>query len=135
MKNKTIGVCMALMAAGFAMASETAVAQELTEIVVESAPPHVQNVPGPAGATVHTQLISVKYRVNYADLDLTTHSGAAALEQRISDAAKKGCAEIDRAYPLTAPPRGDTTCFNNAREGGMVKARAAIAAAEAKAQK
>ena len=117
------------------MASGMAVAQQMNEIVVESSPPQVKRAPGSAGTTTHVDLISVKYSVNYSDLDLSTHSGAVALEQRITAAAKKGCAAIDRAYPLATAAASDRPCVKSAVDSAMGPAHDAIAAAEAKAKK
>ncbi len=112
-----------------------AFSQDMNEIVVESSPAHVERAPGPAGATVHYDLISIKYAVMYSDLDLSTHSGAVELEHRINADAKKGCAAIDKQYPLAMPASGDKPCVKTAVDGAMAKAHEAIAAAEAKAKK
>jgi UrcA family protein len=107
----------------------------MNEIVVESSPAHVERAPGSAGSTVHYDLISVKYAVMYSDLDLSTNSGAVELEHRIKAAAKKGCADIDKQYPLATPASSDKPCVKTAVDGAMAKAHDAIAAAEAKAKK
>jgi UrcA family protein len=126
------------LAAG-ALLSVGAFAQDMNEIVVESSPAHVERAPGSAGSTVHYDLISVKYAVKYAvmysDLDLSTNSGAVELEHRIKAAAKKGCADIDKQYPLATPASSDKPCVKTAVDGAMAKAHDAIAAAEAKAKK
>lgn len=124
-----------LAAAGFVAASGASVAQQLGEIVVESAPPKVEQVKAYAGATQRINLLSVKYGVTYADLNLATHAGALALEKRIGDAAKKGCDQIDRMYPLEPAPAGDPPCVKTAVEQAMVKAHEAVAAAEANVKK
>jgi len=130
MKCKLLPFGMAL-AAG-ALVGGGALAQQMNEIIVESSPVHVERAPGPAGATVHYDLISVKYAVIYSDLDLSTHSGAMELENRINAAAKKGCAAIDKEYPLATSAASDKPCVKTAVDGAMVKAHEAIAAAEAK---
>jgi UrcA family protein len=122
------------LAAG-ALLSVGAFAQDMNEIVVESSPAHVERAPGSAGSTVHYDLISVKYAVMYSDLDLSTNSGAVELEHRIKAAAKKGCADIDKQYPLATPASSDKPCVKTAVDGAMAKAHDAIAAAEAKAKK
>jgi UrcA family protein len=122
------------LAAG-ALLSVGAFAQDMNEIVVESSPAHVERAPGSAGSTVHYDLISVKYAVKYSDLDLSTNSGAVELEHRIKAAAKKGCADIDKQYPLATPASSDKPCVKTAVDGAMAKAHDAIAAAEAKAKK
>jgi len=133
MTSKLLPSGMAL-AAG-ALLSVGAFAQDMNEIVVESSPAHVERAPGSAGSTVHYDLISVKYAVKYSDLDLSTNSGAVELEHRIKAAAKKGCADIDKQYPLATPASSDKPCVKTAVDGAMAKAHDAIAAAEAKAKK
>jgi UrcA family protein len=133
MTSKLLPSGMAL-AAG-ALLSVGAFAQDMNEIVVESSPAHVERAPGSAGSTVHYDLISVKYAVMYSDLDLSTNSGAVELEHRIKAAAKKGCADIDKQYPLATPASSDKPCVKTAVDGAMAKAHDAIAAAEAKAKK
>ena len=133
MTSKLLPSGMAL-AAG-ALLSVGAFAQDMNEIVVESSPAHVERAPGSAGSTVHYDLISVKYAVKYSDLDLSMNSGAVELEHRIKAAAKKGCADIDKQYPLATPASSDKPCVKTAVDGAMAKAHDAIAAAEAKAKK
>jgi len=130
MKCKLLPFGVAL-AAG-ALAGGGALAQEMNEIIVESSPVHVERAPGPAGSTVHYDLVSVKYAVMYSDLDLSTHSGAMELQNRITAAAKKGCAAIDKQYPLATTAPNDKPCVKTAVDGAMAKANEAIAAAEAK---
>jgi len=122
-------------AAGIVAASGASVAQQLGEIVVESSPAKVEQVKGYAGAMQQVKLLSVTYAVTYADLNLATHSGALALEKRINDAAKKGCEQIDKMFPLEPAPAGDPPCVKTAVEKAMLKAHAAVATAEAGAKK
>lgn len=133
MNSKAHKLGLALLAGGFALAG-AAVAQQMNEIVVESAPPHVEHVMGSAASAVHYDLISVKFAVSYSDLDLSTHSGATELERRVNAAAKKGCAEIDRLYPLAPEASNDRPCVKNAVDNAMVTAREVISAAESKAK-
>jgi len=66
----------------------------------------------------------------YANIDISTSSGAQVLKQRIADAAKAACKEIDAAYPNRQPITGDPPCEKSATDSAMVQANAAIAAAE-----
>ena len=122
-------------AAAIVAASGTSVAQQLGEIVVESSPAKVERVKGFTGDTQQVKLLSVTYAVNYADLNLATHSGAVTLEKRINDAAKKGCEQIDKMFPLEPAPAADPPCVKTAVDKAMVKARLAVANAEAGAKK
>jgi hypothetical protein len=70
-------------------------------IVVEAAAP-VHSAPTgqspPGGASV--DLLSVKYHVHLGNLDLTKHADVVALQDKITEAAKKGCKDIQNQYPL-----------------------------------
>ncbi len=44
--------------------------------------------------------VTITRRVSYADLDLSTQAGAAALERRVKEAASAGCKQLDNLYPL-----------------------------------
>ncbi|HUO95906.1 MAG TPA: UrcA family protein [Steroidobacteraceae bacterium] len=122
-------VTLALAAAGTAIACGARAAEPLTEVIVE-APKVVhtsQKVP-PLGAGV--DIASVRYRVSYADLDISTPAGAKTLEQRIDDAAKKACAQLLAAAPIgSTPVASDPPCEKTAVAGAMKQANAAIAAA------
>jgi UrcA family protein len=128
MKRSILRSSSAAVAAALAIASGTAVAQQSSEIVVEA--PRVERSAGrtPTGSPV--DIISVAHRVSYRDIDISTNSGARALEQRIKDAAKAACKEIDTLYPIKDPVPGDPPCEKAATDKAMVQARAAIAAAE-----
>lgn len=69
---------------------------------------------------------ALSYKVGFDDLDLATDSGAAALKQRLLDAAKSACADLDRLYPGVEP---DRDCVGNAADEAMPALDAAIAAA------
>jgi UrcA family protein len=66
------------------------------------------------------------YKVGFDDLDLATESGAAALKQRLLDAAKSACADLDRLYPGVEP---DRDCVRKAADETVPAFDAAIAAA------
>ena len=82
-------------------------------------------------------IASVKYRVSYADLDLSTASGAKEFEERVVEAAKRACRTLDASssLPGTVPVANDPSCTQTATEAALKRARAAIAAAEARAKK
>jgi len=71
--------------------------------------------------------------INRRGLNLATHSGAQALEQRIRAAADAVCKEIGREHPDSTP--SDKECAKAAADRGMVKARELILAAEAAQKK
>jgi UrcA family protein len=51
-------------------------------------------------------------RVHYADLDLTTYTGAMTLKERVREAAREACRKLDDLYPLEE--RQAPTCIEKA---------------------
>ena|ERR1700719_2464485 len=96
------------------------------EVLVEV--PHVEKTtqPGPMGR--QTPALSIVYRVNYADLNIATHSGAVELEKRIRESATHACQQLAKLYPETI--EGETPCVQGAVKSAMAQAKKAIAAAE-----
>ena len=76
------------------------------------------------------QLVSVTRRVSYADLDLSTSSGAKQLEMRVNEAANSLCEELERRVASFPNLTERLTCVKGAVADGMEHARAAISAAE-----
>lgn len=76
------------------------------------------------------QVMSLTRHVSYADLDLSTSSGAKQLEMRVSDAANSLCVELERRTTSFPNSTERLTCVKGAVADGMEHARAAIAAAE-----
>jgi UrcA family protein len=74
--------------------------------------------------------VTVERNVSYADIDLGTPSGATELQNRVDDAAKEVCAELDRKYPKSVyPPISDTRhCVETASKEGQARAQEVIAA-------
>ena len=68
----------------------------------------------------------LSYKVASEDLDLATDSGAGALKQRVQEAAKSACADLDRLYPGV---QADADCARKAIDEAMPAVEAAIAAA------
>jgi UrcA family protein len=129
MKSSASRVSLAAAAAGLAITSGAVAAEQTNEIIVEA--PHIERTAERAPSTGSPiDIISVTHRVSYRDIDIGTSSGAKVLEQRIKDAAKAACKEIDTLYPLKKPLQGDLTCEKAATDKAMLQARAAIAAAE-----
>lgn len=117
------------LAAATGIATYTGNAQENStkkteEITVEAARPGRSAI----GAPINT--VTTRRVVNYADVSLTTASGVKVLENRIHEAARSACAELEQKYPVAA--EGDTTqkCIEKSVEGPMVNARKAVDAAK-----
>ena len=131
MKNNTSKFQLALIAAGFAIVGVAAVAQELKEIVVEA--PRVERAKEHSALGAPIDIISVRHRVTYKDIDISTRLGAQVLETRVKDSAKAACKEIDSLYPLAPPDSLD--CEKTAVDKAMVQVHEAVAAAEKQAKK
>ena len=118
------------LAIALAMASAAAVAQQADQT------PNAKIADGKVHETldrisytgIPIERLEVDLPVSYANLDLTTPSGAAELKRRVTDAAKEACARVDRADPVDLSD-SDETCVRTATNGGMKQANSAIAAA------
>jgi UrcA family protein len=79
----------------------------------------------PIGAPIKE--LSIRSRVSYADLDLTTADGVAALEKRVKDTAVSTCKELK----VDVPAEGSTEekCIKEAIEGAAPQIAAAVEAA------
>jgi UrcA family protein len=70
----------------------------------------------------------LSYGVSAEGLDLSTHTGAVAFEQRVKDAAEQACKDISRQYPNATP--SDADCAKAAADQAMGRVHELIAAAE-----
>jgi UrcA family protein len=68
--------------------------------------------------------------VNVDNLDLSTPAGVAQLKKRVVEAAREGCDELQQVAAPMDLLADDETCVQESTAEGMVKARAAIAAAK-----
>src|SRR5262252_489873 len=103
----------------------------LTGIAVEAPYHRPASAAKPApGAKEALPEVSVDYKVHYADLDLSTHSGATQLEKRIRDAATQACQQLATLYPASTEGVGKDSCVESATKKAMAEANQAIAAAE-----
>jgi UrcA family protein len=73
--------------------------------------------------------LQVDRQVSYADLDLTTPSGAAELNRRITEAAKEDCEQLDTADPIDLSYTDGASCVKAATDGALKQVKAAIVAA------
>lgn len=127
------GVRLAVAAAGLAViggalaAEQTSAMEEIT-IQAERA---TTTVVGRTSSGAPIELAQLRYRVGYGDLDLNTHSGAMALDKRVSDAAEAACKDLDKMYPLEKPDPG---CVKKAVESASAQVRAAVISAENRAK-
>ena len=107
-------------------------ADQLAEVTVSAQRMVNTTVVSHSATGIPTELISISFRVNYADLDLTKGDGVQTLKSRIEVAAREGCEQLDRLYPLT--PREAPKCIKKALDDSSAQLRNAIAAADEKAK-
>lgn len=122
---------LTLAATGLVLKADPAVAQEVSEAideVVVEAPITVHQV-GRASATgAKVELIELKRRVSYADLDLSKHADVIELENRVDTAAKESCEKLTTMYPLDSAAEGQR-CIEKAINSAEKQVKAAIVAA------
>jgi UrcA family protein len=127
--NCTLQAAIAVL--GLAVAPAMSYGQQTTDVTIQAPQTtHDRQPIGRLGAWVPA--VSASRRVSYADLDVSTYSGATALVNRVRDAAKSVCKYI--AVEESASTDGDPPCVKGAMQVGMQRARLAIAAAEARAK-
>ncbi len=74
--------------------------------------------------------VTLTHRVSYADLDLSSHAGALALEERVKEVARLACEQLDKLYPLEEKNAPECIADAIAQASGQVQE--AIAAAQRK---
>lgn len=92
------------------------------ETVTVTAPYHAPTTDNSSLAPTSYTHLSVQVR--YDDLDLRTREGARELKERVRDAARDVCEELQDRFPIAmsdSPP-----CYHKAVEGGMARADNAI---------
>ena len=70
---------------------------------------------------------TLKRRVSYADLDLTTYAGATELKRRVREAAREACTKLDSLYPYE--DRQVPACISDAVAAASRQVNDAIARA------
>jgi UrcA family protein len=73
--------------------------------------------------------VQVDLPVSYANLDLTTPSGAAELKRRVTEAANQACKQVDEADPIDLSDTDDFSCVRAATDGALKQVKAVIVAA------
>jgi UrcA family protein len=116
---------LALALAALASSAALAAEPQLGEITVRAERATAEKV-GRTSSGVPVMQYALSYKVSYQDLDLASESGASALKQRVHDAAKSACADLDKLYPGVAP---DRDCARRAEQDATTEADAVIAAA------
>jgi UrcA family protein len=113
-------------AAGCTLASQALYAQAMEVVMVEAVR---EIIVGKSAIGAPIKELTIRSRVSYADLDLTTADGAATLEKRVKDTAASSCKEIK----VDVPVEGWTMdrCIREATDDAMVQVAKAIEAAKA----
>jgi UrcA family protein len=114
--------CIPLVA-GLVIVSGSVIAQPMEVVTVEAAR---TTLVGQSKYGVPIREVTIQSRVSYADLDLTSASGALQLENRIKETAKATCEQIKVAIP--AEDSSQAACVKNAVDGAMTEARKVIEA-------
>ncbi len=114
--------------AGAMLVSSSVIAQDVPEVTVEAKRLLTTKVTEHMEGGVPIQDVSVSYGVRTSDLDLSTHSAAMVLEQRVKDAAKMACKEISRRFPQATP--GVSECAKTTAEKAMPQVNQLVASAE-----
>jgi UrcA family protein len=113
-----------------AAVSGAVIAQETTQssqIIIQGKPVQVTTV-GRSDTGIPIVQYSFERAVSYANLNLSTSSGATELKKRVRETAREACEELQAADPLDASD-DDGTCVRDATAGAMKQVTAAIAAA------
>ncbi len=77
------------------------------------------------------ELVTLTRHTSYADLNLSTHSGATELRRRVESTAKAACQELDELFPMTRTADTSQACLLQAVNGAAGQIQAAVDAAEA----
>ena len=102
-----------------------ALAQEIDDVTVQASRVERSQV-GYSSSGLPILALSVTHAVAYSDLDLTTTAGMAELQDRIHEAARHGCREIDMTYRLAQP--SDWLCARLAARETLARIRELVAA-------
>ncbi len=125
MKSKLTSLFMAA-AAGATLFSAGAYGQAMEVVTVEAVR---EIIVGRSVIGAPIKELTIRSRVTYADLDLTTAAGAAELQKRVTQTAKSTCDEIR----IDLPAEGSSVekCFKDALADAQPQIDKAIATAKA----
>lgn len=120
------GLAMGLLIAAPGPAAAQQDDEVLEEIVVE-APRAVRHTVEKTSSGGTIELIQLRRRVSYADLDLTNHGDVTTLEERVNATAEEACDKLAEMYPMVAP--NNPNCVDQAVSGAMEQVEQVVAAA------
>lgn len=123
---------LALAAIGLTLQAGTAFSQqtdELAEVVVIEAPIEVRQVER-TNYGAKTNLIELKHRVSYDDLDLSKHVDVVELRSRVENISKESCDKLFDMYVADSDPTSaKRRCVKKAISSAEKQVQAAIVAA------
>jgi UrcA family protein len=125
MKHSTIAPLLMAAAAAATLAGASAHGQAMEVVTVEAVR---EIVVGKSAIGAPIKELSIRSRVSYADLDLTTPAGVQALEKRVRDTAVSTCKEIK----IDVPAEGSSVdkCIKEALDGATPQINSAVEAAK-----
>jgi UrcA family protein len=125
MKHSKFAPLLMAAAAACTLAGASAYGQAMEVVTVEAVR---EIIVGKSTIGAPIKELSIRSRVSYADLDLTTADGVAALEKRVKDTAVSTCKELK----VQIPAEGSTEekCIKEAIDGAAPQIQAAIEAAK-----
>jgi len=121
---------LTLAATGFVIKSDPAIAQQASKVIEEvvvEAPITVRQV-GRTSIGAKIELIELKRRVSYADLDLSEHANVTELETRVETISKESCEKLSDMFPFDSATE-KRRCIKKAIESADEQVQAAIVAA------
>lgn len=120
------------VSAAAALVAGVALGQGVPEVKVEATRVIASGITaktvGRTSSGVPIKDVTLSYGVSAEGLDLSTHTGAQAFEQRVKDAAEQACQDIGRQYPDATP--SEAACAKAAADQAMVRVHELIASAE-----
>ena len=124
-----LAALLTLAATGLVFKTDSAIAQqaaeEMEEIVVEA--PFVRREVGQTAIGAKIEVIELRRRVSYADLDLSKYADVNELKTRIKTTAKESCEKLDDMVPGSGEEI--QSCTDKAVAGAEEQLQVAIAAA------
>lgn len=103
-------------------------AESSQEITVIAPQVSVQKQENEDAGFAKVMVYTAKRQVSFADLDLTSQADVDKLKHRLHEAARAGCEEISKDYPLVK----DSSCVRIALDNANAQAERVIEAASGK---
>lgn len=88
----------------------------------------VKSVVGRSTMGTSVEKMTLTHHVDYADIDISTYTGAVVLKRRVKEAAWAACRQLEELYPLSIESR--IGCVRRAIAGATEQVNQAIEAAE-----